>query len=142
MPIQIRDATPNDLPFLEAVDSIAASGGDDRRAAIRQWVQDGVARVAEDSGVVVGYCIVNHTYFDQAFVAMLMVAEQARGRGVGQCLLTDAQQRRRSAKLFTSTNLSNQPMQRLLAKLGWQSAGIVYGLDEGDPELVFLAPRG
>jgi hypothetical protein len=39
-----------------------------------------------------------------------------------------------------ATNLSNQPMQRLLTRLGWQSAGIVYGLDEGDPELFFLAP--
>jgi hypothetical protein len=33
-------------------------------------------------------------------------------------------------------------MQRLLGRLGWQSAGIVYGLDEGDPELFFLAPSG
>ncbi|HUZ56480.1 MAG TPA: hypothetical protein VMU94_28645 [Streptosporangiaceae bacterium] len=39
-------------------------------------------------------------------------------------------------------NLSNQPMQRLLARLGWRSVGIVYGLDEGDPELLFLAPTG
>jgi hypothetical protein len=31
-------------------------------------------------------------------------------------------------------------MQRLLARLGWRSVGIVYGLDEGDPELFYLAP--
>jgi len=55
--------------------------------------------------------------------------------------LLDAQRQRDTAKLFTSTNLSNQPMQRLLARLGWRSVGIVYGLDEGDPELFYLAPR-
>jgi len=42
----------------------------------------------------------------------------------------------------TSTNLSNQPMKRLLARLGWRSVGVVCGLDEGDPELFFLAPTG
>ena len=54
----------------------------------------------------------------------------------------DSDRHRASAKLFTSTNLSNQPMQRLLARLGWRSGGIVYGLDEGDPELFLLAPTG
>jgi hypothetical protein len=33
-------------------------------------------------------------------------------------------------------------MQRLLARLGWRSVGIIYGLDEGDAELFFLDPRG
>jgi hypothetical protein len=32
-------------------------------------------------------------------------------------------------------------MQRLLGRLGWRSVGIVYGLDEGGPELFYLAPR-
>lgn len=140
MPVQIRDATLDDLPVLDAVDSIAASGSHERRAAIRQWVGDGKVRVAENGGTVVGYCVTDRSFFDQAFVAMLMVAERARGQGIGQHLLVDARQRCGSAKMFTSTNLSNQPMQRLLARLGWQSAGIVYGLDEGDPELVFLSP--
>ena len=70
-----------------------------------------------------------------------MVAESARGHGIGAELLLDAQRQRETAKLFTSTNLSNQPMQRLLARLGWRSVGIVYGLDEGDPELFYLAPE-
>ncbi len=71
---------------------------------------------------------------------MLIVAENTCGLGVGARLLLDAQQHRATPKLFTSTNLSNQLMQRLPARLGWQSAGIVYGLDDGDPELFFLAP--
>ncbi|MFJ9107636.1 hypothetical protein [Streptomyces sp. NPDC102283] len=39
-------------------------------------------------------------------------------------------------KLFTSTNVSNQPMQRLLQKAS--PAGLLHGLDEGDPELFYL----
>lgn len=99
-----------------------------------------VAVTGEDE--ISGYCITERAFFGHAFVSMLMVAESARGRGIGAGLLLDAQRRRATAKLFTSTNLPNWPMQRLLARLGWRSADIVYGLDEGDPELFFLAPPG
>lgn len=40
-------------------------------------------------------------------------------------------------ELWTSTNQSNQPMQRLLERLGFLPSGVIEGLDEGDPELVF-----
>jgi ribosomal protein S18 acetylase RimI-like enzyme len=98
-------------------------------------------RVAVAADEILGYCVTERAFFGHWFVVMLMVAEGARGRGIGTELLLDAQRQRDTAKLFTSTNLSNQPMQRLLARLGWSSAGIVYGLDEGDPELFYLAPE-
>lgn len=41
-------------------------------------------------------------------------------------------------KQFTSTNLSNVPMQALLAKLDYLLSGVLHHLDEGDPELVFV----
>jgi len=138
--ITIRDALAADVPRLAEVDHLAASGDHGRRAAIAQWVTTESIRVAQTQGQVVGYCVTEYTFFGQAFVTMLMVATNARGHGIGARLLLDAQQRRNTTKMFTSTNLSNQPMHRLLTRLGWQSAGIVYGLDEGDPELFFLAP--
>ena len=98
-------------------------------------------RVAVVADEIVGYCVTERAFFGQWFVVMLMVAERARGQGIGAELLLEAQRQRDTAKLFTSTNLSNQPMQRLLARLGWPSVGIVYGLDEGDPELFYLAPK-
>ena len=138
--ITIRDALTADVPLLSQVDSLAAAGHAGRRAAIQRWVTTASTRVAQTQAQVIGYCVMEYTFFDQAFVTMLMVAANVRGRGTGAHLLLDAQQRRNTPKLFTSTNLSNQPMQRLLTRLGWQSAGIVYGLDKGDPELFFLAP--
>ncbi len=138
--ITIRDALTADVPLLTQADSVAAAGHSGRRAEIQHWVTTADTRIAQTRGQVTGYCVTGRTFFGQAFVTMLMVAENTRGLGVGAHLLLDAQQRRTTPKLFTSTNLSNQPMQRLLARLGWQSAGIVYGLDDGDPELFFLAP--
>jgi len=41
-------------------------------------------------------------------------------------------------KLFTSTNLSNLPMQSLLVRRGYRLAGVIHYLDEGDPELVYV----
>ncbi len=40
-------------------------------------------------------------------------------------------------KLFTSTNASNIAMQRLLVASGFIDSGIVHGLDDGDPELIY-----
>jgi ribosomal protein S18 acetylase RimI-like enzyme len=128
------------VPQLARVDHLAAAGDPGRHGAIQQWVMTASIRVAQTHAEVIGYCVTEYTFFGQAFVTMLMVATHARGHGVGARLLVDAQQRRRTTKMFTSTNMSNQPMLRLLTRLGWQSAGIVYGLDEGDPELFFLAP--
>ena len=138
----IRDAASADTSRVVALDTVAAGGGAERRASIERWIDDGSMRVAVAADEIVGYCVTERAFFGQWFVAVLMVAESARGHGIGaELLLLDAQRRRETAKLFTSTNLSNQPMQRLLARLGWRSVGIVYGLDEGDPELFYLAPR-
>jgi ribosomal protein S18 acetylase RimI-like enzyme len=137
----IRDAAPEDAPQVAAIDTVAAVGDSERRASIECWIANGSMRVAVAADEIVGYCVTERAFFGHWFVVMLMVAEGARGQGIGAELLLDAQRQRDTAKLFTSTNLSNQPMQRLLGRLGWRSVGIVYGLDEGDPELFYLAPR-
>ena len=47
-----------------------------------------------------------------------------------------------TAKLFTSTNQSNAPMQALLNKLGYRQSGFIENLDEGDPELIYFKRLG
>jgi ribosomal protein S18 acetylase RimI-like enzyme len=74
---------------------------------------------------IFGYCVTERAFFGHWFVGMLMVAEDSRGQDIGAELLPDAQRQRDRAKLFISTNLSNKPMQRLLARLGRRSVGIV-----------------
>ncbi|MEV4400305.1 GNAT family N-acetyltransferase [Nonomuraea sp. NPDC049607] len=77
----------------------------------------------------VGYCVVEYTFFEQGFVTMLMVAESARGYGIGASLLKAAAVSCRTAKLFTSTNVSNHPVQRLLRRAGWRAVRMVHGLE-------------
>jgi GNAT superfamily N-acetyltransferase len=139
--ISIRDAVVDDVPVLVAFDPVVLRGDNTRAIWIRDHVRAGVVRVAELDSEVVGYCAVEELFFEQGFVELLIVAERARRKGVGTDLLCDALRRSRTTKLWTSTNFSNLPMQQLLLKLEWQSAGIVYGLDDRDPELIFTACR-
>lgn len=131
----VRRARAEDAGALIALDSLADGR---RQAAVRRWCQEGSAVVAEGAAGPVGYCVVEYTFFEQGFVSMLMVAPAARGRGVGRSLLDAVAAACATPKLFTSTNVSNQPMQRLLQRAGWSPVGLLHGLDEGDPELFYL----
>ena len=69
---------------------------------------------------------------------MLQVHENFRRRGIGSALMNYATTKCKEEKLFTSTNQSNTPMQRLLEKLKYERSGIIYNLDPGDPELIYF----
>jgi len=134
--VGIRAAVCTDLPALIALDSVAAD--DPRRAVqIGQWLADGHMHVAELDDTLAGYRVQHRHFFGEAFIEMLMVAAPLRGHGVGSALLLHATSCSAGARLFTSTNQSNANMQRLLAAAGFQQCGIVHGLDEGDPELIY-----
>ncbi|MGW6310771.1 N-acetyltransferase family protein [Streptomyces niveus] len=133
--IVVRHVREEDAGALIAVDTFADTH---RQAAVRRWCQEGSAVVAEGAAGTLGYCVVEYTFFEQGFVSMLMVAPAARGRGVGRSLLDAVVASCVTPKLFTSTNVSNQPMQRLLQRAGWSPVGLLHGLDEGDPELFYL----
>ena len=45
-------------------------------------------------------------------------------------------------RLWTSTNLSNHPMQGLLRRLGYRLSGVLHYLDPDDPELVYVQGAG
>ncbi|MFE6868845.1 GNAT family N-acetyltransferase [Kitasatospora sp. NPDC057692] len=136
----VRRAGESDTDALAGIDSVALQGDGARVASIRRWCRQGLAVVAEGASGPLGYCVVEYTFFEQGFVTMVMVAPSARGGGVGRKLLDAVAAGCETPKLFTSTNVSNQPMQRLLQGAGWSPVGLLHGLDEGDPELFYLCP--
>lgn len=134
--LHIHDAAPTDIAALVALDSVA--GNDPRRAQqIARWLAAGDVHVAERNEAAVGYMVIHHHFFGEAFIEMLMVAPAQRGQGIGGVLLGHAIALHGHGKLFTSTNASNAGMQRLLAASGFIDSGIVHGLDEGDPERIY-----
>ncbi|WP_251061831.1 MULTISPECIES: GNAT family N-acetyltransferase [unclassified Streptomyces] len=135
----IRRAQTSDWAALTAIDPVAGVE-EARRESIRRWCEHGSVLVAEESSAPVGYGVLEYTFFEQGFLTLLTVAPHARRRGVATRLVEAVEAACTTAKLFTSTNVSNHPMQRLLHGVGRHPVGLVHGLDEGDPELFHLCP--
>jgi len=135
--MQIRPAARDDLEELVAADG-AARRDPGRREFLRTAIADGNALVAVASGVIAGYAVLDHSFYGNAFLALLVVRADSRRRGFGTALLRAAEARARTPKLFTSTNASNAPMQALLDAAGYERSGVIENLDSGDPELVYV----
>ncbi len=135
--IEVRPGVEDDVQALCELDHLAREEGQ-RRSTIQRAVAGGCCLVAEQGGRVVGYGILEYTFYGQGFVALLYVHPSHRRQGVGTALMRHLEATCRTPKLFTSTNLSNLPMQALLARLGYILSGVIHHLDEGDPELVYV----
>ncbi len=135
----VRLATETDTAALIALDS-AAEYEPQRAAQIRAWCAQSVCYLAEERGMVMGYGVLHYHFFGCGFIEMLMVGERYRRRGVGLALIAALKSHCRHPKLFTSTNRSNLPMQRLLLNAGFVASGQIDNLDDGDPEQVFFIP--
>jgi GNAT superfamily N-acetyltransferase len=77
--------------------------------------------------------VCSREFFGRDFVSILVVAEAARRKGVGSALMETVEQALAGQKLFTSTNQSNTPMQRLLAGRDHVAAGTILYLEPRRP---------
>jgi ribosomal protein S18 acetylase RimI-like enzyme len=119
-----------------AFDHVAVSGNAGRRRELSSAAGEGRMRVATLDGRAVGFTVVAPWFFDAAFLSLLYIDPAMRGRRFGSRMLEDFE-RAHHSKVFTSTNLSNVPMQALLRSRLWTCCGMLNGLDEGDPEIFF-----
>ena len=136
--IDIHLAAPLDLADLTQF--VAHAGGEAHLHDFAADVTDSEWFVARADGLPVGLMRLRPTFFRRPFVELLLVRPDHRRRGVGTAMLRHAQQRHAGTKVYTSTNLSNQPAQALFARCGFRLCGSVDDLDPGDPELVFVWP--
>lgn len=135
--ISIRPALEDDIEALCTVDDIARRE-DERREFIRREVVSDNCFVAVIDGSVVGYGVLNYTFYNNGCIEMLYIHSDYRRRGVGSALVRHMESHCRTPKLFTSTNQSNLAVQALLIQLGYESSGVIHNLDEGDPEIVYF----
>jgi len=120
-----------------AFDHLAVSDSDERSGELASAAAQGRMRVAKVDDRVVGYSVLAPWFFGAPFLTLLYVDPTVRGRGIGSQLLEDFE-RTQGPHMFTSTNLTNAPMQRLLQSRQWTPCGMLTGLDEGDPEIFFV----
>ncbi len=133
----IRTASPHDLMALKELDSVAPHDAH-RVKQLQQWIQQGTCHLLEIDGVAIGYAVLHHHFFECGFIEMLMVGERFRRQGVGRTLIDHLAEVCVSAKLFSSTNASNDTMRRLFTTAGFIESGRIDNLDPDDPEILFF----
>ena len=109
-----------------------------RSEQISNAVRNGDCFVAEVSAQVVGFAIMDYTFFGCGFIKLLVIAKECRRQGVGSLMIESLSIQCKTEKLFTSTNESNAPMRKLLSKTGFVPCGQIDALDEGDIELFYV----
>src|SRR5215203_2902385 len=135
--ISIRVANESDVAALCSLDLVARLENQ-RREFIRRSIAAGTCCVAVAEGEVIGYGVLNYTFYDNGCIDMLYVHSDYRRRGAAEALVRHLESLCETAKLFISTNLSNLAMQSLLAKSDYALSGVIHNLDEGYPELVYF----
>ena len=130
-----RLATPPDIASLIQLDSVTTA---ERAQKISQWVNNKHCYLIEQQNQIIAYGVLHYHFFECAFIEMIMVNQAFRQQGAGLSLLQQLKQTCLTQKIFTSTNQSNTPMQRLLDKAQFKPSGFIDNLDEGDPELIYF----
>ena len=135
--ISIRPAFKDDIDALCSFDLIAQREAE-RREFIRREVVSGNCFVAVVQEKVIGYGVLNYTFYYNGCIDMLYIHSDYRRSGAGTALIEHMESLCKTPKLFISTNLSNLPMQSLLAKQNYILSGVIHNLDEADPEIVYF----
>jgi ribosomal protein S18 acetylase RimI-like enzyme len=110
--ISIRPANESDVEVLCSLDLVSRCENE-RREFIKHSVASGACFVAVAEDEVIGYGVLNYTFYNNGCIDMLYVHSDHRRRGAGAALLRHLESRCKTSKLFTSTNLSNLAMQSL-----------------------------
>ena len=135
--ITIRKAVEDNLDALIALDTYAHDHAE-RAQDIRNWIALGQCHAALLDGEMAGYSVLNHSFFHQAFIEMLMIGMAFRRCGLGRALIDHACVAFPGEKVWTSTGQSNAAMQALLLSAGFQRSGMIEYLDPETPELIFV----
>ena len=136
----IRPATP-----LDGLETLATEGGvtglseERAREILESAIASGECLVHVDvANEIDGFVITNaRSFFGRDFVKLLVVSPTHRRSGIGSALLRAATATATTETIFSSTNESNAAMRALFMREGWTLSGVLTGIDEGDPELVF-----
>jgi len=109
-----------------------------RENYIEKSVLSGVTWIAVIDQNPVGYVVLNRSLFDRLTIDMLMIDVNHRRSGIGRGLFEYIEGECDGVELWTSTNLSNIPMQKLLIALNYKMTGFVDNLDPNDPEIIYF----
>lgn len=118
--VTIREAVATDL---DAVLAVAASGPADHSAYLRSEFDGSEVFVAVNDQTVIGFLVWNRGFFTLPFVSLVVVTAKYRRCGVASLLFDAVERACPGQRVFTSTTLSNEAMQRFLVQRGYRRSG-------------------
>ena len=138
--VVITQPQESDIPTISALAWPDPEVAKRKQVRLRNWYDAGSIIVAKQNATVVAFVVFDNSFFDNAFIRWIMVADSHRRRGIARGMVKALMERSPTAKLFTSTTESNYAMRLLLDGLGWENVGSVRGIAEADPEMFYRAP--
>ncbi|WP_347550188.1 GNAT family N-acetyltransferase [Pseudalkalibacillus hwajinpoensis] len=113
-------------------------GNNSRNEEIRAAIVEQRCLVYKMNGKNAGFLIFHTSFFDNAFISLVVVSPTDRRKGVARSLMRNFEELSPTDKIFSSTNQSNEVMQHLFHSLGYVECGSIDHLDEGDPEIIYF----
>lgn len=136
-PVNVQRAVDSDFPAIVALDKLVP-GSSERRSALSSAIASKNCYKAVVNGEVLGFMILEETFYGHAFISFMIVHPGHRREGIASELIHYAESVAPTDKLFTSTNASNAEMQRLCEAQGFTRSGAIENLDDEDHEIVYF----
>jgi len=133
-------ASINDLDAILHID-IDVIGNDSRRDYIKETINEGRCIIVKEDNSISGFLTYDTNFFSCTFLSLIIVSPTKRRRGYASSLISYMLSHSPTRKIFSSTNESNDSMQKVFNANGFIRSGIVENLDEGDPEIIFYTKK-
>lgn len=109
-----------------------------RKDTIIKAIQDKRCLIQRTDSVIAGFLIFTTDFFECSFISLIIIKPSNRRKGVATALLAYFVDRAPTSKIFSSTNSSNEPMQKVFDLTGFKKSGYIENLDDGDPEIIYF----
>ncbi|MGG0302704.1 GNAT family N-acetyltransferase [Bacillus albus] len=136
----VTKASINDLDAILHID-IDVIGNDSRRDYINKTINEGRCIIVKEDNSISGFLTYDTNFFDCTFLSLIIVSPTRRRRGYASSLISYMLSHSPTQKIFSSTNKSNESMQKVFHSNGFIRSGMIENLDEGDPEIIFYTKK-
>ncbi|MGH2663615.1 MAG: GNAT family N-acetyltransferase [Actinomycetota bacterium] len=101
-------------------------------------MDEGECFVASSGDAVHGYALFGPFLHGHGFLRVIAVHPERRRQGAAGALVRHLDTLCPTDRLFTATEESNPIMQKVCEALGFEPAGFIDGLEEGERELIYM----
>jgi len=136
----ITKALIDDLDSIIDID-IAVIGDDSRRDYMKHTIDEGRCIIVKEDNSIYGFLTYDTNFFGCTFLSLIIVSPTKRRKGHASSLISYMLKHSPTPKIFSSTNASNENMQKVFQANGFIRSGMIENLDEGDPELIFYIKK-